>query len=201
MFYAVTDLLKGKVNLSENILVKGWVRTRRDSKAGISFIALSDGSCFDSLQVVASNTLANYENEILKLTAGCSVEIKGVLVESPAKGQAFELQANEIKVLGFVEDPDTYPMAAKHHTMEHLREYPHLRVRTNTIGAMTRVRNCLAQAIRRFFDENGFYWIHTPIVSTSDCEGAGEMLRVTSLNLEQLPKNESGKIDYTQDFF
>jgi len=201
MSYSIVDLLKGAVKANTKIKVKGWVRTRRDSKAGISFIALSDGSCFDSLQVVVPSTLSNYESEVLKLTAGCSLMTEGTLVESPAKGQAFELQADKVEVLGFVEDPDTYPMSAKHHTMEHLREYPHLRVRTNTIGAMTRVRNSLAQAIHRFFHENGFYWIHTPIVSTSDCEGAGEMMRVTTLDLNNPPKDEQGKIDYTQDFF
>ena len=181
--------------------VKGWVRTRRDSKAGLSFITLSDGSCFDTLQIVASAELSNYAEEVQKLTTGCSIEATGELVESQGKGQSVELRADAIRVVGWVDDPDTYPVSAKRHTFEYLREVAHLRPRTNTFAAVARVRNCLAQAIHRFFYEQGFCWIHTPIVTASDCEGAGEMFRVSTLDMANPPRNEAGGIDYAQDFF
>lgn len=181
--------------------VKGWVRTRRDSKAGLSFITLSDGSCFDTLQIVASAELSNYAEEVQKLTTGCSIEATGELVESQGKGQSVELRADAVRVVGWVDDPDTYPVSAKRHTFEYLREVAHLRPRTNTFAAVARVRNCLAQAIHRFFYEQGFCWIHTPIVTASDCEGAGEMFRVSTLDMANPPRNEAGGIDYAQDFF
>lgn len=199
--HSIVELLSGKVPAGEPVVARGWVKTRRDSKAGISFIALHDGSCFHSLQVVASNTLSNYEAEILRLTAGCSIQVTGLLVASPAKGQAVELQASQIEVLGWVEDPDTYPISPKHHSLEYLREHAHLRVRTNVIGAVTRTRNTLAFAIHRFFHENGFYWIPTPIITASDCEGAGQLFRVTTLDLKNLPRDTKGAIDYSQDYF
>lgn len=199
--YPITELLVGKVKSGSEITVTGWVKTRRDSKAGISFITLHDGSCFSPIQVVAPNTLPNYTEEIQKLSAGCSIVVTGKLVDSPAKGQAFEVQAEKINVFGFVENPDTYPIQPKHHTLEYLREVMHLRPRTNTISAVTRVRHCLAQAIHRFFHEHGFYWIHTPIITTNDCEGAGELLHVSNLNLHSVPKTLTGEIDFSQDFF
>lgn len=199
--YPVSDILAGKVQESSTVSVKGWVKTRRDSKAGISFIALHDGSCFSPIQIVAPDTLKNYQDEILKLTAGCSLIVTGKLVASPAKGQSFEIQAEHIDILGFVENPDTYPIQPKHHTLEYLREVMHLRPRTNTISAVTRVRHTLAQAIHRFFHENGFYWVHTPVITTNDCEGAGELLHVSNINLQQVPKTLSGEIDFSQDFF
>jgi len=199
--YSTAELLSGKVAVDTEVTVRGWVRTRRDSKAGISFIALTDGSGFKPLQVIAANTLTNYQSEILKLTAGCSLIATGRLVASPASGQPVELQATEVEVVGWVDDPDTYPMAAKYHTLEYLRDFAHLRPRTNVIGAVTRVSHTLSMAIHRFFNERGFYWIHTPIITTSDCEGAGQMLRVTGLDLEKLPRNENGSIDFNQDFF
>ncbi|GAA5213170.1 asparagine--tRNA ligase [Corallincola platygyrae] len=198
---SIVDVLKGKFPVGSEIVVKGWVRTRRDSKAGISFIALHDGSCFDTLQAVVPNNLDNYEEQVLKLTAGCSLAITGEVVESPAKGQDFELNATGVEVLGWVEDPDSYPMAAKRHSIEYLREHAHLRPRTNVMGAVTRVRNCLAQAIHRFFHENGYNWIATPIITASDCEGAGEMFRVSTLDMENLPRTDKGDVDYDQDFF
>ena len=198
--YTTANLLSGKIPLDSIVTVHGWVRTRRDSKAGVSFIAINDGSGLPSLQVVAANTLANY-HEILKLTTGCAIIVTGKLIASPATGQSVELQATNIDVVGWVEDPDTYPISPKYHTLEYLREYAHLRPRTNIISAVTRIRHCLSMAIHRFFHDRGFYWIHTPIITSSDCEGAGQMFRVTTLDLAKTPLQPNGKVDFTQDFF
>ncbi len=198
---AITDVLAGKFPVDETITIHGWIRTRRDSKAGISFLAIHDGSCFDAIQAIVPNNINNYQEDVLKLTTGCSVKVTGILVESPGKGQSFEIQATAIEVLGFVEDPDTYPMSAKRHSLEFLREQAHLRARTNIGGAVTRVRNCLAQAIHRFLHQKGYFWISTPLITGSDCEGAGEMFRVSTLDMENLPRNHEGKVDYNQDFF
>jgi asparaginyl-tRNA synthetase len=197
----IKELLSGEIAPETKIITQGWVRTRRDSKAGFSFISLSDGSCLQQLQIVAPNTLTNYEQEILHLTAGCSIIAYGKLAQSPAKGQSFELQADKIELVGGIDDPETYPISPKHHTLEYLREYAHLRPRTNVIGAVTRVQNCVAQAIHRFFHEQGFYWIHTPIITANDCEGAGELFKVSVLDLLNLPHKLDGSIDFTQDFF
>ncbi|PWS56325.1 asparagine--tRNA ligase [Pseudoalteromonas sp. meg-B1] len=197
---AISELLKGNVAVDSQVTIKGWIRTRRDSKAGISFLAVHDGSCFDPIQAVVPNSLNNYD-EVTSLTAGCSVSVTGVLVQSAGQGQSFEIQANSVTVLGWVENPDTYPMSAKRHSIEYLREHAHLRPRTNMIGAVTRVRNCLAQAIHRFYHEQGFYWISTPIITASDCEGAGEMFRVSTLDMQNLPITDKGEIDYSEDFF
>jgi asparaginyl-tRNA synthetase len=198
---SVAQALAGKPGENQTVTIKGWVRTRRDSKGGFSFVAVNDGSCFDSIQVVAANTLANYASEITHLTAGCSAIITGKLVKSQGKGQAFEIQADEVKVVGFVDDPDTYPIQPKQHSFEYLREVAHLRVRTNTFGAVTRVRHALSMAIHRFFHEHGFYWVHTPIVTTSDAEGAGAMFRVSTLDLANLPRTPEGKVNWSEDFF
>lgn len=197
---AISELLKGNVAVDSQVTIKGWIRTRRDSKAGISFLAVHDGSCFDPIQAVVPNSLNNYD-EVTSLTAGCSVSVTGVLVQSAGQGQSFEIQANSVTVLGWVENPDTYPMSAKRHSIEYLREHAHLRPRTNMIGAVTRVRNCLAQAIHRFYHEQGFYWISTPIITASDYEGAGEMFRVSTLDMQNLPMTDKGEIDYSEDFF
>ncbi|MBO7924671.1 asparagine--tRNA ligase [Pseudoalteromonas sp. K222D] len=197
---AISELLKGKVSVDSQVTVKGWIRTRRDSKAGISFLAVHDGSCFDPIQAVVPNSLNNYD-EVTSLTAGCSVSVTGVLVQSAGQGQSYEIQANSVTVLGWVENPDSYPMAAKRHSIEYLREHAHLRPRTNMIGAVTRVRNCLAQAIHRFYHEQGFLWISTPIITASDCEGAGEMFRVSTLDMQNLPLTDKGEVDYSKDFF
>src|SRR5688572_25659081 len=199
--FNVRAILAGQAPQDTAVTVKGWVRTRRDSKAGISFVHLSDGSSFHPVQVVAPNTLPNYTDEVLKLTAGCAVAATGTIVPSPAKGQPFELQASAVKVIGWVDDPDTYPISPKHHTMEYLREVAHLRPRTNVIGAATRVRHTLAQAIHRFFDENGFVWVNTPIITSSDAEGAGQLFRVSTLDLANLPRTPEGKVDFGKDFF
>lgn len=198
---SVAQILKGDVAIGETATVQGWVRTRRDSKVGVSFLAVYDGSCFAPIQVVIEQTIENYQSEILRLTAGCSVIVTGKVVASPAQGQAVEMQAQKVEVCGWVEDPDTYPMAAKRHSVEYLREVAHLRPRTNLIGAVARVRHCLAQAIHRFFNEQGFYWVATPLITASDTEGAGEMFRVSTLDLTNLPKTEQGEIDFSQDFF
>ena len=198
---SVQQILGGKAPADQPVTVKGWVRTRRDSKAGISFVNLSDGSCFHPVQVVAPATLPNYENEIAHLTAGCAVEATGMIVPSPAKGQPFEMQASEVKVIGWVDDPDTYPIQPKAHSMEYLRDVAHLRSRTNVIGAVTRVRHTIAQAIHRYFSNDGFVWVNTPIITASDAEGAGEMFRVSTLDLANLPRTEAGKIDFSKDFF
>lgn len=199
--YTIEECLAGKAPLDETITVRGWVKTRRDSKAGLSFINLHDGSCFAPIQIVATNALSNYEDDVIKLTAGCSVIATGKLVPSQGKGQAYEMQAELIHVSGWVENPDTYPIQAKRHTLEFLRDVAHLRVRTNTIGAVTRIRHCLAQAVHQFFDEQGFFWVHTPIITPSDCEGAGEMFRVSTLDLMNPPKTAQGQIDFSKDFF
>jgi asparaginyl-tRNA synthetase len=199
--FSCVAILGGKAPAETPVTLKGWVKTRRDSKAGISFVNVSDGSCFHPVQVVAPNTLSNYESEVVKLTAGCAVECTGVIVPSTARGQPFEMQATSVKVAGWVEDPDTYPIQPKAHTMEFLRENAHLRARTNTISAATRVRHTIAQAIHRFFHERGFLWIHTPIITASDAEGAGELFRVSTLDMVNPPKTADGKIDFSKDFF
>ena len=198
---SVKQILEAQAPADQIVTVKGWVRTRRDSKAGVSFVNVSDGSCFHPIQVVAPETLANYADEIRHLTAGCSVVATGLIVPSPAKGQHFEMQATSLEVLGWVDDPDTYPMQPKAHSMEYLREVAHLRSRTNVIGAVTRVRHTIAQAIHRFFNEQSFFWVNTPIITASDAEGAGELFRVSTLDLANLPRTEAGKIDFSKDFF
>src|SRR5205809_3226098 len=195
------EILAGRAPDNAVVTIKGWVRTRRDSRAGISFVHLSDGSSFHPVQVVAPNTLPNYEGEVLRLTAGCAVEATGTIVPSPAKGQPFEMQASAIEVIGWVEDPDTYPIQPKPHTLEFLREVAHLRPRTNVIAAATRVRHTLAQAIHRFFDEHGFLWVNTPIITASDAEGAGALFRVSTLELVNLPRTPEAKVDFGRDFF
>lgn len=199
--YSVKQCLDGEPGIDKDVVVKGWVKTRRDSKAGLSFVSLHDGSCFAPVQLVITDKLDNYTSEVLKLTAGCAIIAKGNLIASPAKGQSFEIQANSIEVVGWVEDPETYPIQAKRHTLEYLRDVAHLRPRTNTISAVTRIRHCLAQATHRFFHERGYFWVHTPIITASDCEGAGEMFRVSTLDLMNIPKNQQGQPDFSKDFF
>ncbi|MGH8798870.1 MAG: asparagine--tRNA ligase, partial [Casimicrobiaceae bacterium] len=195
------DILTGRAPSDRPVTLQGWVRTRRDSKAGISFVHVSDGSGFHPVQVVAPNSLANYASEVARLTAGCAVEATGMIVPSPAKGQPFEMQASALRVVGWVEDPDSYPIQPKPHTLEFLREVAHLRPRTNVIGAASRVRHTIAQAVHRFFDANGFVWINTPIITTLDAEGAGELFRVSTLDLMNPPRTPRGGIDFGQDFF
>jgi asparaginyl-tRNA synthetase len=198
--HTVREILGGKAPAGTPVTVKGWVRTRRDSKAGFSFIHVSDGSSFQPVQVVAPKDLSNYEKEVLHLTSGCAIEATGTIVPSPAKGQPFEMQATEVKVVGWVDDPDTYPIQPKPHSLEFLREVAHLRPRTNVIAAAARVRHTVAQAIHRFFHQRGFVWVNTPIITAADAEGAGALFRVSTLDLANIPKKD-GKVDFAQDFF
>lgn len=182
-----------------NAVIQGWVRTRRDSKGGFSFIEVNDGTCMANLQIIADNTLENYEDEIKRLTAGCSVSIEGQVKESGGK-QATELLASHVTVHGWA-DPEEYPLQKKRHSFEKLREWAHLRPRTNTFGAVARVRNCICQSIHDFYQEQGFLYVHTPVITASDCEGAGEMFRVSTMDPANPPKGDNGDVDYTQDFF
>jgi asparaginyl-tRNA synthetase len=197
----IVDVLRGELPLGSQVELRGWVRTRRDSKAGLSFIHLVDGTSVAPLQIVAPAQLDNYESDVVKLTSGCAIAVKGELVESKGKGQSVEVKAGAIEVVGWVDDPETYPMQPKRHSVEYLREVAHLRPRTNLIGAVTRVRHHLALAIHNFFHQNGFYWIHTPIITASDAEGAGEMFRVSTLDMVNPPRTADGSVDFSQDFF
>jgi len=197
----IKQCLSGDIPVNTPVTIQGWVKTRRDSKAGISFINLHDGSCFSPIQIVVPNTLSNYESDVLKLTSGASLRATGILIASQGKGQFFEMQADKIEVVGLVDNPDTYPIQPKAHTLEFLREVAHLRPRTNTVGAITRVRHTLAKAIHDFFDAKGYFWVHTPIITSNDCEGAGEMFRVSTLDLMNLPKTDKGQVDFSKDFF
>ncbi len=183
-----------------SVKLEGWVRTRRDSKAGFSFIEVNDGTCMSNIQVIAPNTLDNYEAELRRLTAGCSIFVVGEIIESQGEGQATEIHASEIGVYGWA-DPDEYPLQKKRHSFEKLREWAHLRPRTNALGAVARVRNSICNSIHQFFQEHGFLYVHTPIITASDCEGAGEMFQVTTLNLGNPPRSDEGNIDFQQDFF
>jgi asparaginyl-tRNA synthetase len=196
----IADLLRGQVPPGSPVTVKGWVRTRRDSKAGLSFLNVHDGSGFAPIQVVAPGELPNYP-EVQRLTAGCSVVVQGELVATPGRPQPVEVRAASVEVVGWVDDPETYPIQPKQHSMEFLRQVAHLRPRTNTFGAVARVRHTLSMAVHRFFDRQGFFWVHTPIITTSDAEGAGEMFRVSTLDLANPPRTPGGEVDFSHDFF
>ena len=196
----VADLLSGTVATGTNVIVEGWVRSKRDSKAGISFISVHDGSHFDPIQTVVPDTLQNYESDVLAISTGCAVRVGGELTESQGKGQQVEIQSTSIEVIGWVTDPESYPIAKKRHSFEYLRTVAHLRPRTNTFGAITRVRTTLANAIHSYFFERGFHWINTPLITASDCEGAGELFRVSTLDLMNLSV-ENDSIDFSEDFF
>ncbi|MDN5923923.1 MAG: asparagine--tRNA ligase [Xanthomonadales bacterium] len=197
---SVHQALGGK-HTGAQVSVRGWVRTRRDSKAGLSFVNVSDGSCFEPIQVVVPATLDNYESEVKHLTSGCAVIASGTLVASQGKAQGVEMQATAIEVVGWVDNPETYPIQPKQHSMEFLREVAHLRPRTNLFGAVTRVRHTMMMAIHRHLTEQGFYWVNTPIITTSDAEGAGDMFRLSTLDLANLPRDDKGAIDFHKDFF
>jgi asparaginyl-tRNA synthetase len=185
-------------NIGRQVCLQGWIRTRRDSKGGFSFLELNDGSCLANIQIVADSALRNYDADVKRLTAGSSVTVHGQIKKSEGN-QPTELQASELVVHGGA-DPETYPLQKKRHSFEKLREWAHLRPRTNTFGAVMRVRNCVSRSIHNFFQEQGFFYIQTPIITASDCEGAGEMFKVTTLDLENVPKS-AGKVDYRLDFF
>ncbi|MBX9694935.1 MAG: asparagine--tRNA ligase [Cyanobacteria bacterium] len=200
----VVDVLK-KESIGKQVRICGWVRTRRDSKGGFSFIELNDGSSLKGVQVLAESALPNYESEILKLSIGSSVEIEGDVVASPGGGQETEVKAQSVKVFGYA-DPQTYPLQKKGTSMEFLRTIAHLRPRTNTFGAVSRVRNEICRSIHEFFQSRGFLYVHTPIITGSDCEGAGQMFRVTCLDLAKVPMKQSddtkdSEVDFEQDFF
>ena len=195
----VLETLK-KENIGKRVRLCGWVRTRRDSKGGFSFLAINDGSTFDNVQVLAENKLENYESDVLKLGIGSSVEIIGEVVESPGKEQSTEIKAESVKVFGFA-DPATYPLQKKGTSYEFLRTIAHLRPRTNTFGAVARVRNEICTSIHKFFQDRKFVYVHTPIITGSDCEGAGQMFKVTTLDLDHVPRKDDGTVDYEQDFF
>lgn len=200
----MTKLSVAQARLAESIgrevRVQGWIRTRRDSKAGFSFLEVNDGTCMANIQVIADGALDNYESEIKRLTAGCSLTVDGTVKESGGKGQATEIQASHITVHGWA-DPQKYPLQKKRHSFEKLREWAHLRPRTNSFGAVARLRNCITRSIHDFFQEQGFLNVHTPLITTSDCEGAGEMFKVTTLDLNNVPKGEEGGVDFSLDFF
>ena len=199
--HSVKNLLGDEALIGSHVTVQGWLRSKRDSKAGISFLAVNDGSHFDSLQCVAPKELENYEDEVLKLSTGCAVIVSGELVASQGGGQSVEIQASHVELIGGIDDPESYPIAKKRHTFEYLRTQAHLRTRTNTFGAVTRVRHTLANAIHDFFHSEDFYWVNTPIITASDCEGAGELFRVSTLDLTNLPRDDKGQVDTSQDFF
>jgi asparaginyl-tRNA synthetase len=202
----VTEAFKAPVGTP--VTIKGWVRTNRESKAdgGLCFVAVSDGTCFDAIQCVVRGSAENFA-AVQKLTTGCSVEVDGELVASQGKGQTVEIlvdpaKSGAVRVIGLVENPDHYPVANKRHTFEYLREVAHLRVRTNTFGAIARVRHCLSMAVHRFFHERGFFYVHTPIITASDCEGAGQMFQVSTLDMVNRKLDADGKsCDYGEDFF
>jgi asparaginyl-tRNA synthetase len=186
--------------IGQHASIDGWIRTRRDSKGGFSFLEINDGSCLANLQVIVDANIENYESEVKRLSAGCSVSVQGEIKSSGGKGQTTELHATSLFVHGWA-DPATYPLQKKRHSFEKLREWAHLRPRTNSFGAVARVRNCICRSIHDFFQEEGFLYIHTPVITASDCEGAGEMFRVTTLDPKNVPRTDAGEVDYTKDFF
>ncbi len=195
--YKVKELLSNGIAGTE-VLVKGWVRTRRGNK-NVAFIALNDGSIINNIQIVAD--MAKFEEALIKnVTTGACIWAKGVLTESQGQGQQVEIQASEIGIYGTA-DPDSYPLQKKGHSMEFLREIAHLRPRTNTFGAVLRMRHAMAFAVHKYYNDKGFYYLHTPIITGSDCEGAGEMFHVTTFDLKEVPRNQDGSINYREDFF
>ena len=187
-------------SVGKSVLLQGWVRTRRDSKAGFSFVELNDGSSFGNVQILVSQELPNYETDIRQITAGSSVIVQGIVKESPGQGQATEVEAQSVELIG-ISDPVSYPLQKKGHSLEFLRSIAHLRVRTNTFGAVARVRNRVSFSIHQFFQENDFFYVHTPIITASDCEGAGQMFHVSALDPNNLPKDDKGNTDFSKDFF
>jgi asparaginyl-tRNA synthetase len=196
-YQRIADLIRDKP-IGKQVEIRGWLRTRRDAK-GFSFLEVNDGSCLANLQVIADGTLPGYHSEVLKLATGSSLRVAGELAASPAKGQEVELRAAELEVYGWA-DPETYPLQKKRHSFEFLRSMAHLRPRTNALGAVARVRSRLSFAVHDFFQQRGFFQVHTPVITMSDCEGAGEMFTVTALDLADLPRTE-GRVAFEEDFF
>ena len=194
------SLARNAASIGQTVRIQGWIRTRRDSKAGFSFLEVNDGTCLGNIQVIADGKLPNYESEIKQLSPGCSVTVDGEIKASGGKGQETEIQASSVVVHGWA-DPESYPLQKKRHSFEKLREWAHLRPRTNTFGAVARVRNRLCYSIHQFYQERGFLYLHSPIITTSDCEGAGAMFQVTTMNLDQIARKPIEKLDYKYDFF
>ncbi len=197
--FLIRDIYQKQL-VNQKLCVNGWVKTRRDSKGGFSFLEVNDGSCLKNLQIIAENSLGNYHDDILNLFPGSSVKVEGTIVRSLGGNQEIELKAESVNVYGF-SDVTTYPLQKQRISFEKLREIAHLRARTNTFGAITRVRNALSFATHRFFQERNFYYLNTPIITTSDCEGAGQLFRVTTLDMQNLPMNKPGNINSQSDFF
>ena len=200
--YSIKDLFKKEkeILLGQRIKIQGWVKTQRKMNSELSFLTLNDGSTIKNIQVIIAPHLKNF-NELVRLTTGSSIKVEGVLVASIAKGQDFELKPDSVEFFGSVEHPESYPIPTKKLTLEHLREHAHLRVRTNLISSVMRIRHTLSNAIHNFFNNEGFFWCSTPLITASDTEGAGEMFKVSTLDLNNLPRNEQGLVDYSQDFF
>ncbi|XBC42112.1 MAG: asparagine--tRNA ligase [Buchnera aphidicola (Meitanaphis elongallis)] len=198
---SVSDIIFNKIHTNECISIKGWVRNKRSSKSGVSFIDLYDGSCFYTIQIVVHCSLSNYYQEIVKLTVGCSIVINGILTKSLRKNQLYEVNAKSIQIIGWVKCPESYPMSSKKHTIEHLRQYSHLRPRTNFIGAISRIRNCAFHALHQFLYNQGYYWIATPIITGLNSEGGGEMFKVSTLDFSNIPKNTFSQVNFKKDFF
>ncbi len=198
---SVKMLLSDEELIGQMVQVQGWLKSKRDSKAGISFLTIHDGSHFSGIQAVIPNTLENYSSEVLSLSTGCSVLVAGTLVSSEGKGQRVEIQGCFVEIIGGVDDPESYPIAKKRHSFEYLRTQAHLRSRTNTFSAVTRVRHVLARAIHNFFHINDFFWVNTPIITGSDCEGAGELFKISTLDFNNLPRNADNSVDRSKEFF
>jgi asparaginyl-tRNA synthetase len=194
-------VLNRETAIGSTVEIAGWLRSVRTSKGGFAFLSLHDGSCFDALQVVAAAALPNYETEVTTLTTGCAVQVTGTVVASQGKNQDLEIQASAVTLIGGIDDPETYPIAKKRHTFEYLRSVAHLRPRTNTFGAIARVRNSIAQAVHSYFHRHGFVWVNTPIITASDCEGAGQLFRVSTLDALNPPRTNANTVDFEQDFF
>ena len=194
-------VLNRETAIGSTVEIAGWLRSVRTSKGGFAFLSLHDGSCFDALQVVAAAALPNYETEVTTLTTGCAVQVTGTVVASQGKNQDLEIQASAVTLIGGIDDPETYPIAKKSHTFEYLRSVAHLRPRTNTFGAIARVRNSIAQAVHNYFHRHGFVWVNTPIITASDCEGAGQLFRVSTLDALNPPRTNANTVDFEQDFF
>ncbi|QJC29756.1 asparagine--tRNA ligase [Enterobacteriaceae endosymbiont of Plateumaris pusilla] len=198
---SISQLIKDKVKINSEITIGGWVRTKRNSKTGITFIVLYDGSCIDDIQIIANSSLNNYKEEILLITSGCSLMIIGKLVKSPKKLQNYEIQASKIKILGWVKNPEKYPISPKKHSLEYLRTVSHLRSRTKLISSITRIKHNTALYIHNFFHKKNFFWINTPLITTLDTEGSGKMFRVSTLNFQNLFLDKDQKINFKKDFF
>ncbi|MFI4846868.1 MAG: asparagine--tRNA ligase [Candidatus Makana argininalis] len=197
----IVDLINGLIPINKTINVKGWVKNKRNSKLGISFITVYDGSCFSSIQIIVNKKISNYENLVLKLTTGCSISVKGKIVHSIGIHQKYEILADSISLIGSVKNPHKYPISSKRHSLEYLREVLHLRSRTNLIGAVTRIRHSTAKAIHKFMDLNGFFWLASPLITSFNTEFTCKRFRVSTLNLNKIILNKEKKINYKKDFF